>query len=116
MRYGLHVQMSDPKTSEPLPGSDVSTRRNSFRDAYIHRGRAASVPSSRQTDMQGFRLGPSQRNDKIARRDMRTDVCGEVADRREEDLDIRAGDEFGVHPSRILEERTAEQALRAVSQ
>ena len=34
----------------------------------------------------------------------RTNVDGEISDRRKEDLDIRTGDEFGVHPSSILEE------------
>jgi len=40
--------------------------------------------------------------------DGHTDVYGEISDGRKEDLDIRTGDEFGVHPSSILEEGTTQ--------
>ena len=39
---------------------------------------------------------------------VRTNVCGQVADWREEDLNVGAGDELGIHSSGILEERTTE--------
>ena len=44
-----------------------------------------------------------------------TDVCGQVSDRREEDLDIGTGDKLGVHSSGILKQRTPQQALGTAS-
>lgn len=42
-----------------------------------------------------------------------TDIDGKISNRRKEDLNIRAGDQFGIHPSSIFKEGTTEQALRA---
>ena len=44
-----------------------------------------------------------------------TDVCGQVSDRREEDLDIGTGDKLGVHSSGVLKQRTPQQALGTAS-
>ena len=46
---------------------------------------------------------------------VRTDVCGQVADWREEDLDVRAGDKLRVHSSSVLEECTTKETLGAVN-
>ena len=44
---------------------------------------------------------------------VRTDVCGQVADWREEDLDVRAGDKLRVHSSSVFEESATKQTFRA---
>lgn len=43
----------------------------------------------------------------------RTDINGHAANGWQEHLDIGTGDEFGVHSSSVLEERTAEESLRS---
>ena len=45
---------------------------------------------------------------------VRTDVCGQVADWRKEDLDVGAGDKLGVHSSSILEQSPSEKTLGTV--
>lgn len=51
----------------------------------------------------------------MVKRWLRTDVYGQIADRGEEDLDIRTGDKLGIHASRILKQRPPQERLRSKS-
>ena len=62
-RYGLHVQMSEPKTSEPLPmyhmlhvDDQVFEIGRKIRGTDIHHGHGESVPLIHREQKRGFRL------------------------------------------------------------
>ena len=114
-RYGLHVQISEPNTSEPLPvhhiGEPSLKLDTGIRDTDIHRGHERSIPSIRHEQRRGCRLDrvPEHllRGHRAEVRGTRTNVNGKVTDRWEKNLDIWTGNEFRVHSSSIFKESSA---------
>lgn len=90
------------------------------RVTYIRRGHAESTLWSHQRDTPGYRLVKilhvSSLQGEIHAYEALTDVCRQVTNGREEDLDIGAGDELRVHSSGVLEERAAKKSLGSTNE
>ena len=122
-RYGLHVQISEPKTSEPLPVHHMSNVSSVIVVFEIGRGRSEAPTFIVDTEGQFLRFVANKRRvsdwsvfvsaltqnfQEGGLKGVRTDVDGEISNGWKEDLDIRTRDEFGIHTSSVLKESAAQ--------
>ena len=121
-RYGLHVQISEPKTSEPLP---VTCRASAGEPFEIGDGRSGVPTFIMDTEGQFLRFvtNKSRVSDwnvipfstvKDTRDgSLHTNIDGEISNGWEEDLDVWTGDELGIHSSSVFKQSATQQRLRS---